>query len=72
MKTLSGTTVQGSNLEPLIFLMCMNELTEILFQCKMKVKLFVDDVKVYAKIVNIVDSKELQSALDALAVWAEK
>lgn len=52
--------VQGSGLGPLMFLICMNKRIEIFIQYKMTVKLFVDHVRMYAKIVNSVDSNELQ------------
>ena len=54
-----------------MFLAYLNELAEILANFGIKVKLFADDVKVYARIINDVDRLVLQEAVDAIYSWAK-
>lgn len=42
-----------------------NQTVEILFQYTIRVKLFADGVKMYVKAADSIDSKGLQSVLDA-------
>ena len=49
-----------------MFLVYINDLVGLLVQYGIRVKLFADNVKVYAKIVNDVDIYKLQLALSAL------
>jgi len=67
---LSGV-VQGSGIGPLMFLLYINELIGILEGHGITVKVFADDVKMYLRVVNDVDVKQLQSAIDDLLSWAE-
>jgi len=62
---LSGV-IQGSVIRPPMFLVYINDLVGLLVQYGIRVKLFADNVKVYAKIVNDVDIYKLQLALSAL------
>jgi len=39
--------------------------------CGVTIKLFADDAKIYAEIINIRDVEKLQRALDLLVKWAE-
>ena len=48
-ESLSGVS-QGSNLGPLLFLICINDLSEELVICK--VLLFADDAKMYQKLAG--------------------
>jgi hypothetical protein len=70
VKNLISGIVQGSGIGPLMFLIFINELIEKLHGYYIKVKLFADDVKLYARIINCIDNVTLQSALDALVKWA--
>jgi len=47
----------------------MNYLVHYMEQYPVMLKLFADDVKLYADIVNTCDADELQNALNALAAW---
>ena len=68
-KLISGV-IQGSGVGPLMFLSYINELIEIMERYEVKIKLFADDAKVYAEIVDFCDVEMLQRALDSLAEWA--
>jgi len=69
-KLLSGI-IQGSGAGPLLFLTYINELIDIMESCGVTIKLFADDAKIYAKIIDIRDVVTLQRALDLLVKWAE-
>ena len=68
---ISGV-VQGSGIGPLMFLTYINELIYILEELGVMVKLFADDVKMYARIVNNLSMVQLQRAIDALTDWARE
>jgi len=68
---ISGV-VQTSGIGPLMFLTYINELIYILEEVGVKVKLFADDVKMYARIVNNVGMVQLLRAIDALTDWARE
>ena len=68
-KLLSGV-IQGSTIGPLMFLTYINELIEIMDRCGVTIKLFADDAKVYAEIVDVCDTEKLQNALNKLVEWA--
>ena len=62
--------LQGSVLDPLIFLLFVNDL-EQLFDRKITVKLFADYVKLYIIVRDILDSATLQKGLDDLTICSE-
>jgi len=55
----------------LLFLSYINELAEILKRAEVIIKLYADDVKLYAEIVNDCDAAKLQYALNLLSEWAQ-
>ena len=57
---LYSGVVQGSGIGPLMFLVYINELIYVLEEHGIIVKLFADDVKMYAKIMHDVDIVRLQ------------
>ena len=57
---------QGSVLEPLFFVMFINDL---LTRIKNEGKLFADDTKLFALIVSELDNLELQNDLNILKDW---
>lgn len=61
---------QGSVLGPVLFLLYINDIVD-LFGNGLCVKLFADDLKIYAVINDIVDVNLLQAGLDALNVWSD-
>ena len=67
---LVSGVVQGSGVGQLMFLVYINELIELLDKIGVKVKAFADDVKIYVRIVNDIDSDVLQRALNSLQQWA--
>ena len=54
-----------------MFLTYINELVSVLEQHNIKVKLFADDVKMYVRILDDLDVRSLQLALDALVHWSD-
>ena len=68
---LMSGIVQGSGIGPLFFLIFINDLFSHLKKFGVTLKLFADDAKVYAEIVDICNTDQLQGALDSLAEWAE-
>ena len=52
---LTSGVVQGSGIGPLMFLIYVNELTDILEQYGVKVKMFADDAKMYLRITDNAD-----------------
>ena len=59
---LSGT-IQGSGIGPLLFITYINELADILAAYNVTVKLFADDVKLYAEISTDVNVADLSHVL---------
>ncbi len=55
-----------------MFIIFINELVCILEEHGIQVKLFADDSKMYAKIIDGYDVVRLQAALDTLSQWAEQ
>ena len=70
MVTLCSGTVQGSGIGPLLFLTYINELASILAEFNVTVKLFADDVKLYAEVITDVDAVHFSHALSCISEWA--
>jgi len=67
---LSGT-IQGGGIGLLLFISYINELAIILAAYNVTVKLFADDVKLYAEISTNADVADLSHALSCTAEWAD-
>jgi len=63
--------VKGSCLGPVLFLLYVNDLTDI-FTDAVTVKLYADDVKIYSSVIvnEKVTGQELQQNLNKLTKWA--
>jgi len=61
---------QGSVLGPLLFLLFINDIADI-FDPKITVKLFADDVKLYTIVNTVDDCNALQTALNKLVQWSK-
>jgi len=60
---------QGSVLGPVLFLLYINDIAD-LFGNGLSIKLFADDVKLYAVINDVTDTNNFQAGLDALNLWS--
>jgi len=69
---LYSGVVQGSGICPLMFLVYINELIYVLEEHGIIVKLFADDVKMYAKITHDVDIVRLQRVITSFVEWASE
>jgi len=69
VNVISGVP-QGSVLGPLLFLVYINDLVDV-FDSKLEVKLFADDVKIYIVLDNIASFTLMQDGLNKLAIWAD-
>ncbi len=58
---------QGSVLGPLLFLLYVNDITEIV--SGMKIKLFADDIKIYTESCD--GENKIQENLDRIELWAK-
>jgi len=67
-KVISGVP-QSSVLGPLLFLLFINDITD-LFDGTVNVKLYADDIKIYYEIVNNADVDCLQIGINDLCIWA--
>lgn len=66
--TPSSGVPQGSNLGPLLFLLFINDVTEVI-ECE--ALLFADDIKVFNYITSICDCEFLQKNLDRINIWCQ-
>jgi len=69
--TLCSGTIQGSGIGPLLFLTYIDELASILAEFNVTVKLFADDVKLYAEVITDVDAEHFSHALSRISEWAD-
>jgi len=65
---VTSSVVQGSVLGPTLFLAYVNDVVDCVKDLPVKVKLFADDVKLYATVDNAL---ELQTALDNVSKWSK-
>ena len=70
MVRLYSGTIQGSGIGPLLFLTYINELSNILAEFNVTVKLFADDVKLYADDMTDVDVEHFNHDLSCISEWA--
>ena len=68
-KTLSSGVPQGSVLVPLLFLLYINDISD-LFTGIVSVKLFADDIKIYMEVNGMSQITDLQEYIDDIAAWA--
>jgi len=68
---LTSGVVQGSVLGPLLFVLFINDITN-LFSDNCKCKLFADDLKLYTVLETIEDCALLQSKLNELCDWCNR
>ena len=67
--TVTSGVLQGTVLAPLLFLCFINELPNGILS---KIKLYADDVLLYATIHSEQDCQQLQRDLDSLGKWADE
>jgi hypothetical protein len=67
---LTSGVVQGSVIGPLLFLLFINEISELLCCDRCTCKLYADDVKLYTAVFLNEDTALLQNKLDVLFEWS--
>ena len=67
---LSSGTIQGSGIGPLLFITYINELADLLSDYNVIVKLFADDLKLYAEISTDIETTHFNGALQCINDWA--
>ena len=60
---------QGSHLTSLLFILCINDLTDVIKYSKLL--LFADDATIFKRVRSSEDSLELQRDISAIANWCE-
>ena len=70
VKELISGVPQSSVLDPVLFIIFINSITDSL-PCNIKSKIFADDLKTYARITDETGINEFKSALAELSTWAE-
>ena len=68
VSVLSGIS-QGSVLDPLLFLIYINDLEDGIGSSILK---FADDTKIFRKVSSVLDQEQLQEDLDSLIKWSDK
>jgi len=61
----------GSVLGPLLFLLYINDVTDV-FNHDCKCKLYADDIKIYSFLGNACNGVNIQDKLDELQVWSDR
>ena len=61
---------QGSVLGPILFVLFVNDIPDVVENTNVKLKLYADDVKLYAEIENSDGHIEIQEALRRISEWA--
>ena len=69
-RPITSGVVQGSCIGPLLFVLYINDLTNVLGDA-VECKLFADDVKLYTAIRTSADQTRLQEALDRVVLWSD-
>ena len=70
IKPVFSGVPQGSVLGPLLFLLYINDITD-LFTGNVSIKLYADDIKIYIEIVNDSDLVNFQQSINHIATWAQ-
>ena len=70
IRDLSCGVIQGSGIGPLLFITYINELADLLSDYKVIVKLFADDLKLYAEISTDTYTTLFNDALQCINEWA--
>ena len=68
---IESGVVQGSVLGPLLFLLYINDVTDV-FNNDCKCKLYADDIKIYSVLDNVCDGADIQVKLDELQNWSDQ
>ena len=68
---LTSGIVQGSVLGPLLFVLFINDITNLFTNNSCKCKLYADDVKLYTVLETTADCGILQSKLDEICNWSK-
>ena len=68
LPVISGVP-QGSVLGPLLFILYVNDVTDVVPQ-NIKIKLFADDIKLYASIASVSDCDSLQQCFADVHSWS--
>ena len=71
MQSVLSGIPQGSILGPLLFIIFINDLSEMCDK-ESKLYLYADDAKIFSHICNIKDKENLQSDLDKVNEWSNK
>jgi len=69
---LTSGVIQGSGIGPVMLIIFIDDLSKLLENYGISIKLFADDVKLYLKIDKVNDAGRLQVALDLLSDWANE
>jgi hypothetical protein len=67
--SVKSSVPQGSCLGPLLFVLYVNDVVDCVSDLPVKIKLFADDVKIYASVANV---QFLQVALDRIVNWSRE